>query len=84
MCVAMSALSGGTGRTPASLWGTMREERDGTMTLHSPSKDNPVAERLRPLVYLYAAANLAVAALLLSTVSAVPAPEGASQVAALR
>lgn len=45
---------------------------------------NPVAERLRPLVYLYAAANLAVVALLFSTVSPTIPPEAAKQVAGLR
>jgi len=54
------------------------------MILNSPRKRNPVAERLRPLVYLYAAANLAVAALLFATVSPTLPPQGGQQVAALR
>ena len=53
-------------------------------TKTSPSTHNPVAERLRPLVYLYAAANLAVAALLFSTVSPTVEPGPSRQVASLR
>jgi hypothetical protein len=55
------------------------------MTSNSQRSRNPVAERLRPLVYLYAAANLAVAALLFATVQTTLPPQGGpQQVAALR
>ncbi len=45
---------------------------------------NPVAARLRPVVYLYAALNIAVAALLFSTVSPTFATGPASEMASLR
>jgi len=44
----------------------------------------PVADRLRPVVYLYAALNIAVAALLFSTVSLTFATGPAAQMAGLR
>lgn len=52
---------------------------------HSKEKKNPVAERLRPVVYLYAAVNIVVAMLLFSTVSAtLPTAQSQQQVASLR
>lgn len=45
---------------------------------------NPVARRLRPVVYLYAALNIAVAALLFSTVSLSLAPAPGGEMASLR
>ena len=54
------------------------------MQTNPSSPRNPVAERLRPIVYLYAAFNLAVAVLLFSTVSPTIQPAGSQQVASLR
>lgn len=52
------------------------------METNAEKQQNPVASRLRPVVYLYAALNIAVAAILFSTVSptlaTTPAPEMAS------
>lgn len=44
----------------------------------------PVSKRLRPLVYVYAAINIAVVTLLLSTVSPTLPVQASSQVADLR
>ena len=45
---------------------------------------NPVADRLRPVAYLYILANIAVAVLLLSTVSPTLATGPAREMASLR
>ena len=50
----------------------------------STKKQNPVADRLRPVVYLYAAVNIAVIALLFSTVSPTLATSPAQEMASLR
>lgn len=47
-------------------------------------RQNPVVDRLRPVVYLYAALNIAVIALLFLTVSPTLAPVEAPQIASLR
>ena len=47
-------------------------------------KEKPVADRLRPVVYLYAALNIAVAVLLFSTVSPTFATGPAAEMASLR
>lgn len=47
-------------------------------------KRNPVADRLRPVVYLYAVINIAVVALLVSTVSPTLAIGPAQEMASLR
>lgn len=62
----------------------MPVNEDGTMQSKSGNSKNPVVERLRPLVYLYAAVNLAVAALLVTTVSATPPAREISRISALR
>ncbi|MCP8893971.1 hypothetical protein KYK29_03450 [Shinella daejeonensis] len=54
------------------------------MQSKSGNSKDPVVERLRPLVYLYAAVNLAVAALLVTTVSATPPAQEVSRISALR
>ncbi|MFC3076300.1 hypothetical protein [Shinella pollutisoli] len=54
------------------------------MQPNASKEKNPVAERLRPVVYLYAAVNIVVAMLLFSTVSPTVATEGGQQVAELR
>ncbi|GAA4176576.1 MULTISPECIES: hypothetical protein [Shinella] len=54
------------------------------MQTNSPKQDNPVANRLRPVVYLYAAVNIAVVALLFSTVSPTLATGPAQEIASLR
>lgn len=54
------------------------------MQPNTPRNENPVANRLRPVVYLYAAVNIAVVALLFSTVSPVLATGPAQEIARLR
>ncbi|CAK7257081.1 hypothetical protein KYK30_08375 [Shinella yambaruensis] len=54
------------------------------MQTNTPKQDNPVANRLRPVVYLYAAVNIAVVALLFSTVSPTLATGPAQEIASLR
>ncbi|HEV7248658.1 MAG TPA: hypothetical protein VGN93_16910 [Shinella sp.] len=53
------------------------------MQTNSTSQQNPVATRLRPVVYLYAAVNIAVVALLFSTVSPTLATGPAQELASL-
>ena len=48
------------------------------------TKEKPVADRLRPVVYLYAALNIVVAVLLFSTVSPTFATGPAGEMASLR
>ncbi len=50
----------------------------------NPNEHNPVAKGLRPVVYLYAVLNIAVAALLFSTVSPTLATGPAAEMASLR
>ncbi|MFT4160450.1 hypothetical protein [Shinella zoogloeoides] len=50
----------------------------------NPKPQNPVAKRLRPVVYLYAAFNIAVAMLLFSTVSPTLATGPAQEMASAR
>ncbi len=54
------------------------------MQTNTPKQDNPVANRLRPVVYLYAAVNIAVVALLFSTVSPTLTIGPAQEIASLR
>ena len=54
------------------------------MQSQSTSHQNPVAARLRPVVYLYAVINIAVVALLFSTVSPTLATGPAQEMASLR
>ena len=54
------------------------------MQSNSTSKQNPVADRLRPVVYLYAAVNIVVVALLFSTVSPTFTTGSAQEMASLR
>jgi hypothetical protein len=54
------------------------------MQSNATNQPNPVAARLRPVVYLYAAVNVAVAALLFSTVSPTPVPGPGQEMASLR
>jgi hypothetical protein len=55
-----------------------------TMQPHTTSQQNPVATRLRHVVYLYAVINIAVVALLFSTVSPTLATGPAQEMASLR
>ena len=48
------------------------------------TNENPVANRLRPVVYLYAVVNIAVVALLFSTVSPTLGPIPGQEMASLR
>ncbi|MGD9477701.1 hypothetical protein [Shinella sp. G-2] len=50
----------------------------------NPKPQNPVADRLRPVAYLYIVANLAVAALLFSTVSPTLVSGPVQEIASLR
>ncbi|MBN9055252.1 MAG: hypothetical protein J0H80_16120 [Rhizobiales bacterium] len=54
------------------------------MQANASKPQNPVAARLRPVVYLYAAFNVAVAVLLFSTVSPTLATDAAREIASLR
>ncbi|MEW9614566.1 hypothetical protein AB3G45_12130 [Shinella sp. S4-D37] len=54
------------------------------MQTNTTKQENPVASRLRPVVYLYAALNIAVVALLFSTVSPTLATAPAQEIAGLR
>jgi hypothetical protein len=53
------------------------------MQTTSTKHEAPVADRLRPVVYLYAAINIAVVALLFSTVSPTLATGPAQEMASL-
>ena len=54
------------------------------MQSNSASQTNPVAARLRPVVYLYAAVNIAVVMLLFSTVSPTLGSAPTQEIASLR
>ncbi|WP_165909371.1 hypothetical protein [Shinella sp. JR1-6] len=54
------------------------------MQTNTQKQENPVASRLRPVVYLYTAVNIAVVALLFSTVSPTLATGPAQEIASLR
>ena len=54
------------------------------MQSESTSQQNSVATRLRPVVYLYAAVNLAVVVLLFSTVTPTFATAPTQEIASLR
>lgn len=61
-------------------------EISGTRTMQSKpaNQQNPIAARLRPVIYVYAAINIAVIALLFSTVSPTLATRPAQEMASLR
>lgn len=55
-----------------------------TMQSNATNQQSPVAARLRPVVYVYAAINIAVVTLLFSTVSPTLATGPAQEMASLR
>lgn len=54
------------------------------MQSNAPRQTNPVADRLRPVVFVYAALNIAVASLLFATVSPTLATDTNREMASLR